>query len=127
MVKEARMIPQLYRRIAGLALRMVAVALSMATLALRIMIVEWPPRIAMINHANVNDADMRGLADVRCNCWPFVQTSLSVRSTAMTGNKVGASTCSARGKYKRYILATLLYLLYVLCLAHTDSLIHIVL
>jgi hypothetical protein len=114
MVKEARMIPQLSQRISGLALRMVAVALSMATLALRIMIVswmivEWPPRIAMINHANVND-DIRGLADVRCNCWPFVQTSLSARSTAMTGNKVGASTCSARGKYKRYILATLLYL-----------------
>jgi hypothetical protein len=36
-----------------------------------------------------------------------VQTSLSVKSMASTIAKVGASiTCSARGKYKRYILAS---------------------
>jgi hypothetical protein len=51
---------------------------------------------------------------VRCNCWPFVQTSLSAKSSAMTGSTQGASTCSARGKYKRYILATLYYIYYML-------------
>jgi hypothetical protein len=90
-----------------------------ATVALRIMIVEWPPRIAMMNHGNVNH-----LANVRCNCWPFLQTSLSAKSSAMTGTKVGASTCSVRGKYKRYILATLYYIYYKLYV--TNILIHIV-
>jgi hypothetical protein len=98
MVKETRMMPQLSQRIAGMALRMVAVAL-------RIMIVEWPRRIA--TSANVNHTNMSALANVRCNCWPSVQTSLYVKSMASTIAKVGASiTCSARGKYKRYILAS---------------------
>jgi hypothetical protein len=72
----------------------------------------------MMNHANVNY-----VGDVRCNCWPFVQTSLSAKSTAMTGSKVGASTCSARGKYKRYIVATLNYIYYMLYVSYI--LIHI--
>ena len=61
MVKEARMMPQLSRRIAGMALRMAAMALRIMIVAW--MIVEWPRRIAMMNHANVNH-----LAEVRCNC-----------------------------------------------------------
>ncbi|CAN6332711.1 unnamed protein product [Urochloa humidicola] len=87
-----------------MAPRMAAVALRMATLKIMIvawMIVEWPRMMAMMNCANVNHAKVSGLANVRCNCWPFVQTSLSVKSTALTSTKVGASMCSVRGKSKR--------------------------
>lgn len=62
-----------------------------------------------MNHANVNH-----LANVRCNYWTSVQTSLFTKSTASTGTKVDVSMCSAREKYKRYILATLYYIYYML-------------
>jgi hypothetical protein len=104
---EARMMLQLSWRIAGMgmALRMAAAAAldPITGMALRMLAAElkW--------------------VHLRCNYCPFVQTSVSEISTALTG----AATCTSTGrgsrKYKRYILATICYIYYVyaLCLLHT--------
>jgi hypothetical protein len=91
-------------RMAGMALRMAGMALRMAVVALRMAAVALRTAMMIVYHI------FNHLANVRCNCWPFVQTSLSAKSLAMTGSILGTSMCSLRGKYKRYILATLYYI-----------------